>query len=197
MAGQSYCDWCFAELTASDRAELFNGYLNEVDAYACSRCIRVGRVLQPPDSLEVDEEQRAAWEAGAVAIYDGQVQDRILPLLRQAAGFDADNLGMVVVIQDRLWGGDPRFGGFRVRVDGRRAGIAPVGGRCFVTVKPGTHPVRIRQWWYQSPSLVLDIHAGQTIRLKADIDRSAGVFRRMGRLLFKPWQSLSLSIEDK
>jgi hypothetical protein len=101
--GQSFCDWCYVQLTDSDRAEVFNQYLNRVGAYACSHCIRGGHVLQPPDGLEVDDEQRAAWEAGAVAIYDGQAEDRILPLLCKATGFEPDDLGTIVVFQDRLW----------------------------------------------------------------------------------------------
>jgi hypothetical protein len=81
---QDYCDWCYGTLTDQDRAEYFNQFLNQVDAYACSSCIRSGRVLDPPDSLEVPPD---AWRTAAVAIFDQDSNGDALELLRRAAGF--------------------------------------------------------------------------------------------------------------
>lgn len=83
-AVQDYCDWCYRTLTGQDRAEYFNQFLNQVDAYACSSCIRSGRVLDPPDSLEVPPD---AWRTAAIAIFDQDSKGDALELLRRAAGF--------------------------------------------------------------------------------------------------------------
>jgi hypothetical protein len=87
---QDYCDWCYGTLTDRDREEYFNLFLNQVDAYACSSCIRSGRVLNPPDSLEIpDTMPPDAWKTAAVAIFDQDSNGDALRLLRQAAGFDS------------------------------------------------------------------------------------------------------------
>lgn len=104
--------------------------------------------------------------------------------------------GKVVVFQDRDWAiTDPRLGAFVVSVDGNRpSGVAPVRGETSVEVPPGRHTVRIRQWWYRSPQVEVNIGPGQVVRLRADIDRSVGVIRRMGRMLVRPFRSLTLEV---
>jgi hypothetical protein len=85
---QDYCDWCYGMLTDQDRSEYFNQFLNQVDAYACSSCIRNGRVLDPPDSLQVpDTIPPDTWCTAAVAIFDQDSNGDALELLRNAAGF--------------------------------------------------------------------------------------------------------------
>ena len=79
---QDYCDWCFAKRTDKDRRAPANELLNQVEAYACWECLSKGRILTPPESLDVDPDE---WEAAVLAIYDGD--RRALDLLRQAAGF--------------------------------------------------------------------------------------------------------------
>lgn len=102
-------------------------------------------------------------------------------------------MGRLVVFQDRKWVvADPRLGAFSVSIDGLRVGIAHVGGEVGSDVLPGKHRVRIRQWWYRSPPLEVEVLNGQTVRLRADIDRSIGVVRRMGRMLLHPSRSLTL-----
>lgn len=87
---QDYCDWCYGALTDHDRGTYFNEFLNQVDAYACWTCIRTGRVLEPPESLEVpDATLSEAWKTAAIAIYDQDSNGDALRLLRLAAGFDA------------------------------------------------------------------------------------------------------------
>jgi len=86
---QDYCDWCFATLTDRDRGEYFNRFLTQVAADACSSCIRSGRVLDPPDSLDVSEMPTPdAWRVAALAIFDQDAKGEALQLLRRAAGFD-------------------------------------------------------------------------------------------------------------
>ena len=85
---QDYCDWCYGKLSPQDRAEYFNRFLSQVDAYACSSCIRSGRVLDPPESLEVSDTMPSdAWRTAAVAIFDQDSNGDALELLRKAAGF--------------------------------------------------------------------------------------------------------------
>ena len=91
---QEYCDWCFGTLTQEDRTRPANELLNQVDAYACSRCLREGRVLVPPESLDTAPD---VWKLAVVAVYDGD--PNALAMLRQAAGY-AD--GPVVVSTERL-----------------------------------------------------------------------------------------------
>jgi hypothetical protein len=86
---QEYCDWCYGTLSERDRAQYFNSFLSQVDVFACSSCIRSGRVLSPPESLETpDTVPRGAWRAAAVALYNHDSKGNALALLRMAAGFD-------------------------------------------------------------------------------------------------------------
>ena len=87
---------------------------------------------------------------------------------------------MITVYQDREWHiADPRLGAFVVVVDGKRIGAAPVHGEITTSVELGSHSVRIRQWWFRSPTVVVEAHEGEHVRLRADIDKSVGVLRRM------------------
>ena len=92
------------------------------------------------------------------------------------------------------WLGDPRLGRFRVYVDGKAVGSAPVSGSLRVPVLPGPHVVRVRLRWYLSPSVDADAVPGQTVRLRADIARELSLLRRMARMLFRPFRSLSLDV---
>ncbi len=93
-----------------------------------------------------------------------------------------------------MWAGDPRLGAFVVSVDGNRIGVAPVQGESSSEVSAGRHTVRIRQWWFRSPSVQVDVASGQVVRLRADNDRSVGVPRRMGRMFVHPFRSLTLEV---
>lgn len=101
---------------------------------------------------------------------------------------DSDATGTIEVFQDRQWAGDPRLGTFTVYVDGVRAGkVRPLDTVSF-PVTGGTHSIRIRQWWYRSPTVTVAVDAGKRIRFRADAPRGrAGL-----RLLFHPSASLSL-----
>ena len=85
---QDHCDWCYGKLTDQDRAKYSNQFLNQVDVYACSSCIRSGRVLDPPESLEMpDTMPPDAWWTAAVALFDQDSNGDTLALFRQATGF--------------------------------------------------------------------------------------------------------------
>ena len=100
---------------------------------------------------------------------------------------------LIIVFQDRSWFGDPRLGAFVLSIDGRRAGVVRVQDSLTVSLQPGQHALRIRQWWYRSPAVSLDVSAAQQVRLRADIDRTMGGFRRWLRFMFTPWKALVLA----
>ena len=105
----------------------------------------------------------------------------------------AQGQGTVIVSQDRMWGGDPRPGAFVLSVDGRRARVVRVRESLTVTVQSGHHVLRIGQWWYWSSIVSLDISADQSVRFRAQVDRSTGDLRAWLRLAFKPWRALILA----
>ena len=126
------------------------------------------------------QKQAAICVACARTLHDGRVTE--------------GEIGRLVVFQDRKWVvADPRLGAFSVSIDGTRVGIARVEGEFGREVSPGSHRVRIRQWWYRSPPVEVDVLKGETVRLRADIDRSVGPVRRMGRMLVHPSRSLTLT----
>jgi hypothetical protein len=100
------------------------------------------------------------------------------------------------VFQDRLWVGDPRLGAFAVRVDGTRAGVAPIHGEVVVPVSPGQHTVRIGQWWYRSPNVTVTVPDSSVVRLRADIPTEVPLLRRWMRFMFRPSTALSLTPID-
>lgn len=55
---QTYCDWCYADLTNDDRARTRQLLLEDRHAWACGRCIDSDRVRQPPDSWLDEREER-------------------------------------------------------------------------------------------------------------------------------------------
>lgn len=100
------------------------------------------------------------------------------------------------VVNNYQWIGDPRIGKFRVYLDGKAVGWAPLSGALQVPLDPGHHTVRVRLWWYLSPQVEIDGVGGQTIRLEADIARELPVARRMARMGLRPFHSLSLSVVE-
>jgi hypothetical protein len=98
----------------------------------------------------------------------------------------------IEVVNAYRWMGDPRFGKFHVYVDGAKVGVAPLSGSLQTPVDPGEHWVRVRLWWYRSPSLQVGLAAGETLRLQGDIPRDLPVWKRMIRMLLHPGNSLTL-----
>jgi hypothetical protein len=98
-----------------------------------------------------------------------------------------------LVVQNAYqWAGTAGAGGFVVYVDGKRAGVATLGGELRLRVDSGQHTVRVRLWWYFSPTVTLTVEPGQTRRLSADIPRKRMVLARMVRAIVDPLHSLSL-----
>jgi hypothetical protein len=100
----------------------------------------------------------------------------------------------VVVFQDRTRFGDPRMGAFKVYLDGRKAGIAPVHGELSVAVAPGDHTVSVGQLWFRSPAMTVAVAPGSTTRLRADIPLSLPLARRMVLFLLRPRRCLVLEV---
>ncbi len=104
--------------------------------------------------------------------------------------------GGIEVVNKYQWLGNPRQGRFRVSVDGKSAGIAPLRGSYRGTVAPGSHSVRISlRRWYWSPCVDVDVPEGWTVVLEGDIDRSGSVFRRMAVMSFHPLSCMVLTVQ--
>lgn len=99
----------------------------------------------------------------------------------------------IVVENARKWFGDQRLGAFHVALDGAGAGMAFPGQQLNVECAPGTHTVRIRQWWYRSRPVTVDLSPGERCHLVADAPRGGGLLRRMATLMVRPSRSLSLN----
>ena len=52
------------------------------------------------------------------------------------------------IVNSYKWIADPRFGSFKVYVDGKAVGNAPLASSLKVAVLPGRRTVRVRLWWY-------------------------------------------------
>jgi hypothetical protein len=101
--------------------------------------------------------------------------------------------GHIVIESHRQWFGDQRLGTFTASLDGSRVGKVPPEGRVDLLCEPGHHVVRIRQWWYRSKPMQVDVPAGHVVTLNADIPRSGNLVARMVTFIFTPWRALSLS----
>jgi hypothetical protein len=104
--------------------------------------------------------------------------------------------GAIEVVNKYQWVGSPRQGRFRVSIDGKAAGFAPLQSSLRAVVSPGSHTVRISLWnWYWSQRADVEVPEGSTVVLKGDIDRSSPVLRRMAHMLFRPHSCLMLQME--
>jgi hypothetical protein len=98
----------------------------------------------------------------------------------------------ISVFQDRPWVGNPRLGAFVVVLDGHRVGTVAIHDNLVISVSPGEHAVRIRQWWFRSSPLTVKVEQSSVLHLRADIPRSLGLFARFARFLFSPSTALVL-----
>jgi len=101
-------------------------------------------------------------------------------------------VGQVEISQDRDWFGPPRRGAFAVYVDGSRFGTLAVKSTIRMTLPTGAHRLRIRQFYFMSPTVNVNVESGQTLRLKADIPR-VPLLRRFLKML-RIFGALDLSI---
>lgn len=108
----------------------------------------------------------------------------------------SEDRGYIVIRTDREWFGDPRLGTFTASVDRRRVGKLPPEGHVEMCCVPGSHVVRIRQWWYRSPSVEVRVSPGESVLLMADIPRTGSAFIRFFRLLLTPSKALTLVVQE-
>ena len=106
-------------------------------------------------------------------------------------------LSRIVITNDYKWMLDPRYGRMTAYIDHRRAGRIDLGGVLSMEVATGvSHRVRVRLWWYKSPTLTLTLGEDETRTLRADIPRDGSVLANMARGIFKPWSWLRLCEGD-
>lgn len=103
----------------------------------------------------------------------------------------------IVVESQRRWFGDQRLGTFSVFLDQARVGKLPPIGRLDLSCAPGTHVLRIRQWWYRSPPIRVDALEGGSVLLTADIAHRGHFLIGMKTFIFAPWRALSLTDTSK
>lgn len=104
----------------------------------------------------------------------------------------AQSVGHVEISQDRDWFGPPRRGAFAVYVDGSHFGTLAIKSTIRMTLPIGPHRLRIRQFYFMSPTVNINVESGQTLRLKADIPRIP-LLRRFLKML-RISRALDLSI---
>jgi hypothetical protein len=100
----------------------------------------------------------------------------------------------IVIATGRDWFGDPRLGTFTVYLDGKKAGKLPPRGRLVLTCQSGKHVARIRQWWYLSPRVEVDVGEATSLVLDADVTHRGSMARRALTMMFAPWRGLSLAV---
>jgi hypothetical protein len=94
------------------------------------------------------------------------------------------------------WWGDPWLGRYRVTVDGNTAGRLEVGGTLLIPCSPGSHSVRVRLWRvFWSPALTIEAAPGDTVRLKAYLDKSKSFVRRYWEALAHSDRLLTIEAE--
>lgn len=114
---------------------------------------------------------------------------------------DTDDRATIVVENIRSWTGSPGWigsqkrGAVHVSLDGHKAGIAFPEQRLLLSCAPGGHKVRIRQWWYRSAQLNVDLGPREVLELVAD-EPKGGAWTRLAVLVFRPWRSISLDRRD-
>src|SRR5581483_5101856 len=103
--------------------------------------------------------------------------------------------GFIEVYQDRAWFGDPKLAVFNVYLDKKRIGKVPLQSSVRLSVAPGQHRLRIRQWYYGSRPIAVTIEPGETKTFRADVPNKEGV-RGIGRMAFKPTRCLVVQPES-
>jgi hypothetical protein len=100
----------------------------------------------------------------------------------------------IAVVSNRKWYLSPRSGTFAVTLDGRRVGaVAPV-DRLELHCSPGTHVLRVRQWWLRSKATPVEASEGSVSYVEVD-DPSGGPFLRTWlTMMFAPGRALTLSV---
>jgi hypothetical protein len=120
--------------------------------------------------------------------FNAMSNDKVEPGSREIT----QSVGHVEISQDRDWFGPPRRGAFAVYVDGSHFGTLATKSTIRMTLPIGPHRLRIRQFYFMSPTVNINVESGQTLRLKADIPRIP-LLRRFLQML-RISRALDLSI---
>jgi len=102
----------------------------------------------------------------------------------------------IVVDSNRQWYLNSRSGTFIVTLDGKRVGaVAPV-DRLEVPCTPGTHVLRIRQWWFRSSATPVEVADGSRTRIEVDDPSQRPFLKSWVTGMITPWRALSLSVGE-
>ena len=105
-------------------------------------------------------------------------------------------MGCEIVVENRRdWFGNPRLGAFVVYVDGKRAGAIQSSQVLRSPCTPGRHVVRIRQWWFGSPSIAVETGSAGSVHLFADGPITGGFVSRFVTAIFSPGRALRLGLD--
>lgn len=99
----------------------------------------------------------------------------------------------LTVIGDNQWFGDPRLGSFTVYVDGIKRGRVSPDMSLLIACQPGRHVVRVRQWWYMSARIDIDMQPEQQMALKGGFNQTGNFVSRMFTGVFLPWRAMTLA----
>ncbi len=97
---------------------------------------------------------------------------------------------------NRRWYGDQRLGSIAVWVDGTKLGRLAPSGTLEERMTPGSHAVRIGQWWYRSRTVAIDIQPNQSLVVDVVDPRSNNLVKQMALFIFAPRRSLVFKVTD-
>jgi hypothetical protein len=103
-------------------------------------------------------------------------------------------VGTLIVENSQDWFGNQNLGAFSVRVDETQAAVVLPRQQVTLMCHSGSHVVRVRRWWFRSRPLVLQVQAGETIQLAADVVRQGTLLTRVLTTTFRPSRALNLEV---
>ncbi len=95
---------------------------------------------------------------------------------------------------NRRWYGDQRLGSIVVWADGTKLGRLTPNETVEERMVPGSHVVRIGQWWYRSRAVAIDIRSNQSLIVDVVDPRSNKFVKQMALFLFAPRRSLTFRV---
>jgi hypothetical protein len=100
----------------------------------------------------------------------------------------------IAVVSNRNWYLRPRSGTFVVTLDGQRVGaVAPV-DTLELHCSPGTHVLRVRQWWLRSKPTPVVASEGSVSYVEVDDPSRSPFLKTWLTMMFAPGRALTLSI---
>lgn len=106
-------------------------------------------------------------------------------------GAELEERATIVVENVRSWVGNQKRGAVHVSLDGHNEGTALPNDRLVLSCAPGLHRVRVRQWWYRSAPLNVEVQPREELELVADRPKG-NLLTCTAVLMFRPWRSISL-----